>query len=134
MDINDLEKDFSEQKDYVDAQFKTIVVLQKKISKLEEENSSLKVMLEGNLPSIAFATEDLVAGISNEQLICETQILILKERAINGELTLEEARKFELYTNVLKDIKKSGNPIDKYNVSKVSDADLLKIVESNVTN
>ena len=136
MDIKDLETSYlekskDEQKEYTDAQFKTIVTLQKKLSKLEAENESMKLMLESNLPSIAFSTEDLVSGISNEQLICETQIFILKERAVVQELTLEEARKFEVYTNILDGIKSKGNPKDQFNVSKVSNDDLLKLVESN---
>lgn len=139
VDINELEQGYletvkEEAQDYSDAQFKTIVSLQKKLSKLEEENASLKLMLESNLPTIGFTTEDLVSGISNEQLICETQILLLKQRAINGELTLEEARKFEVYTKILDGIKLKGNPRDNFNVSKISSEELLSLVESNGSN
>ena len=107
-DINELEKSFNELQSYSDSQFKSIVELKKQIKKLEEENSSLKKMLETtNLPSISIDG----FGISNEQLICETQLTILKDKSITRELTYEEAKKFAIFTEVLDSLKKTSKSV-----------------------
>lgn len=122
--IADLEKSFNELQSYSDSQFKSIVELKKQIKKLEEENGSLKSMLENNLPSLTIDG----LGVSNEQLICETQITILKDKAITRELTFEEAKKFAIFTEVLENIRKNSKSSD-INVQKMSDDELLKLVE-----
>jgi len=124
-DIADLEKSFNELQSYSDSQFKSIVELKKQIKKLEEENASLKKMMETSLPALSFDG----LGISNEQLICETQITILKDKSITRELTFEEAKKFAIFTEVLDNLKKNTKSSD-VNVQKISDEDLLKMVES----
>jgi hypothetical protein len=125
-DIADLEKSFNDLQSYSDSQFKSIVELKKQIKRLEEENASLKKMMETNLPTLSFDG----LGISNEQLICETQITILKDKSITRELTFEEAKKFAIFTEVLDNLKKNSKSSD-INVQKISDEDLLKMVESS---
>lgn len=127
--INDLEKSFNDLQSYSDNQFKTIQELKKQIKKLEEENKSMKSMLESNLPALTFDG----LGISNEQLVCETQITILKDKAITRELTFEEAKKFAIFTEVLENIKKASKNND-ISVQKLSDEELLKLVESPSVN
>jgi polyhydroxyalkanoate synthesis regulator phasin len=127
--INDLEKSFNDLQSYSDNQFKTIQELKKQIKKLEEENKSMKSMLENNLPALTFDG----LGISNEQLVCETQITILKDKAITRELTFEEAKKFAIFTEVLENIKKASKNND-FSVQKLSDEELLKLVESPSVN
>ena len=127
--INDLEKSFNDLQSYSDNQFKTIQELKKQIKKLEEENKSMKSMLESNLPALTFDG----LGISNEQLVCETQITILKDKAITRELTYEEAKKFAIFTEVLESLKKSSKNSD-INVQKLSDEELLKLMESTNVN
>jgi hypothetical protein len=128
-DIQDLEKQFSELQNYSDNQFKSIVELKKQVKRLEEENASLKKMMETNLPAISFDG----LGVSNEQLVCETQITILKDKAITRELTYEEAKKFAIFTEVLESLKKSSKNSD-INVQKLSDEELLKLMESTNVN
>lgn len=129
-DISQLETEFTEMKSYSDAQFTTIVDLQKKISKLESENKSLKIMLEGNLPGLGFNAPDLTLGISKEQLICEVQIEFLKNIAIVRELSLEETRKFAMFEEILDKIRKDPTKRDS-NVEALDDNTLLKLVGSN---
>lgn len=128
-DIQDLEKQFSELQNYSDNQFKSIVELKKQVKRLEEENASLKKMMESNLPTLSFDG----LGVSNEQLVCETQITILKDKAITRELTYEEAKKFAIFTEVLESLKKSSKNSD-INVQKLSDEELLKLMESTNVN
>lgn len=107
MDIKDLNDSFNDLQSYSDAQFKTIVELNKQIAQLKAENESLKLMLNENIPNISLQTSDIGIGISNEQLICETQILLLKNDAMFRPLTMEEARKLEIFSNVLEKVKRA---------------------------
>jgi hypothetical protein len=135
MDINDLEKSFSELQEYSDNQFRTINSLKKEIDKLKEENKSLKLMVEGNVPPIGFATNNFNSplGISNEQLICETQLTILKDRAITRELTFEEAKKFAIFSEILTDIKINNSKSNDIMVEQMPVEDLLKLVEGGMS-
>jgi hypothetical protein len=85
--------------EYNNASFRVIKDLQAKISKLEAENESLKIMLEQNVPAL-IDTSDLGFGVSNEALICETQICLLKNEAIKRSLTKEEVQKFQILTDI----------------------------------
>lgn len=131
-DVNDLEKSFTELQEYSDNQFRTIVELKKQIETQKQEIKSLKSMLEGNLPQLGINIPELNSlGISNEQLICEAQITLLKERAVSRELTLEEAKKFQIYTTVLSDLKQNKEDMPNVSVQKLSDDELLKLVVDN---
>lgn len=129
-DISQLETEFTDIKSYSDAQFTTIVDLQKKITSLQEENKSLKIMLEGNLPPITFSDSNLLLGISKEQLICEVQIEILKNDAITRALTLEETKKFVMFEEILDKIRKDPTKRDSH-VEALDDTTLLSLVSSN---
>jgi len=123
--LDDMEKAFNELQNHSDTQFKSIVELKKQIKKLEEENKSLKSKTDSSPSGINFDG----IGISNEQLICETQIAILKDKAVTRELTFEEAKKFAIFTEVLENLKKNTKSSDII-VQKMSDEDLLKLVEN----
>lgn len=129
MDIKELESKFSEMQNYSDNQFHTINKLNTEIEKLKSENASLKIMLEGNLPNLELTPSGL--GISNEQLICETQIQLLKQHAMNRELNSDEVRRFSQLFEVLEKIKKSIVNVEDVVIQKMSDDDLLKLVVNN---
>lgn len=128
-DINSMEESFKDLQVYSDTQFHTIENLNKEVNRLRSENQSLKTMLEGNLPSLEF-TPTLI-GISNEQLICETQITILKEKAIKAELNADEVRRFSQLFEVLEKIKKTSTNVDDVIVKRTSTEELLKLVVDN---
>lgn len=133
---DDMEKSFNELQEYSDTQFRTIIELKKQLDASKEEIKSLKMMLESNVSHIAPLMVGNVPdiaplGISNQQLICETQITILKDRSISRELTLEEAKKFQIYTAILSDIHKNNQEIPDLTVQKLSDDELLKLVVNN---
>lgn len=113
--------------EYNKASFKVIRQLQEKVSKLEAENESLKHLLEQNTPSL-INVQDLGFGINNQELICETQITLLKDAAINRALTMEEVRKLEILNKVLANVKSVRPDPDSLKVEKLSDADLVKAV------
>lgn len=130
MNIKDLESNFTDLQAYSDAQFKTIVQLNQEIAKLKSENDFLKMTLDQNHPTIALPVSHLGIGISNEQLICETQILILKNDAMIRPLTMEETRKLEIFTNVLEKVKRNTLDPVQVEVNKLSDTDLLTILKN----
>ncbi len=119
---------FSDLQKFSDTQFQTILDLRTEILKIQSENKSLKLMLEANLPNLDLNIASI--GISNEQLICETQIALLKEQAITRVLTIEEAKKLQTYVDVLLKVKKTFDVAD-IQVKKMSDDDLIKLVVDN---
>ncbi len=122
------EEGFQELQQYSDSQFHTILKLKEDIARLESENKSLKIMLEQNLPSI-----DLGIGISNEQLICETQIVLLKNLAVTRQLTMEESKKFQIFEEILAKYK-VHKPNDPFSVTTLTDDELLKAAGTNDSN
>lgn len=129
MKVEDLEKDFLDLKEESTAQFSVIVDLQKKIKKLEDDKKHLELLLEGTVPDLSCKIDNNL-GIKNERLICETQIFLLKKKAVSGiELTLEEARKLQIYVDVLEKINPNGdNGLD---IDNITTEELLKLVHSN---
>jgi hypothetical protein len=131
-DINQLEEGFQELQKYSDSQFHLVNKLREDIARLESENKSLKIMIEQNLPSIGLQVGDVSLGISNEQLICEVQLNMLKDLAVGRSLTLEETKRFEIYTKILKDIKSGNKNAVDINIQKMSDEELIKAAAINV--
>lgn len=131
-DINQMEEGFKELQEYSDSQFHLITKLQENVARLEAENKSLKIMLEQNLPTIGNKPLDLSLGISNEQLICEVQLTMLKDLAVVRELTLEETKKFQTFTDVLAKVKAGKKPGEEFGVARMSDEELLKAAAINV--
>jgi hypothetical protein len=122
----------TEVKKITDEQYKIIKALKDDKERLEAEISHLKILLEGSVPTVKFDIPNL-GVISNEQLICETQIQFLKELAIDRALTTDEAKRFQIFVDVLTKIKTGGiTSEDEIKVTKLSDAELLKLVTDNV--
>lgn len=69
-------------------------------------------------------------GITNEQLICESQIYILKERAMQKELNADEVRRFSILFEVLEKIKKSTENVQDIGIQQMSTEEILKLVSN----
>jgi len=132
--IDQMEDGFKELQEYSDSQFHLITKLRDDVARLESENKSLKIMLEQNLPSIGLKPLDLSLGVSNEQLICEVQLTFLKDLAVVRELTLEETKKFQTFTEVLTKVKAGKKPGDELGISRMSDEELMKAAAIDVGN
>lgn len=126
--IDDMEESFNSLQTISDGQFRQISDLKKQLKLLKEENESLKVALPSTTVDFAFG------DISNAQLICETQLLILKDRAITRELTFEEAKKMQIFVDVLDNIKKNAPDKSKIRVENLSAEELLGLMDAGVTN
>lgn len=123
-------KDYSELKIFSEGQFRVITDLSKKIQKLEEENKSLKLIVEKSLPEdINHSQAESVFGSSDPEIIARTQLALIKRTSLSGEeLTIEEAKKAQIYTDILLKATAStkGN-----NVEALDTAALLKELESH---
>lgn len=129
-DIDNMEKDFLKgANDFNKASLTVIVELQEQIESLKVENDHLKKLLENNIPLIDISTNDFTLGISNERIICETQLANLRAAALVRDLTLEETRKFQAFVDVLEKIKKA-QPNPDIEIRKLPEADLLKVLEN----
>lgn len=123
MNITDIEKQF---KDSEVASIKVISQLQKELEKVKEENKHLKLLLDGTVPNIENTVMDI--GISNQRIIAEVQLALLKNKAINQELTLEESRKYQIFVDALEKLKREDKD-DGINASAIPESELLRLVK-----
>lgn len=116
--------DLDQLKAYAKAQFNTIIDLNKKNERLEQELRQLKYDITNNLP-IQKAGEQIQG--SDEEIIAKIQLDMLKKKSLNNEeLSLDDARRVDLYTKLLA-TKKNGQVAPE---SKLTDEDLLKLINS----
>jgi len=123
-------------KSLCDSQFKTIVELSKKIQTLEQENKSLRensklLELSGNSVQLPDKVIDIIRlEVSEQETICKLQLILLRNNSIIRELTLEEARKVEIFSKILVNIENSNKPKEAQ-FKKLSDTELLKELEND---
>jgi hypothetical protein len=125
-------KETAELKAFAESQYLTITTLSQRIVKLEEENKHLKKLLE--------TTTDIVkkpqivdlspVGLSNEQIIAETQLKLLKETSFERELTYEECKKVVEYAKVLNSLNGKGKDLPAM-FKHVSNAELTNLLENS---
>lgn len=125
-------KDFSSLQTYAEAQYKTIVSLSKKIKALEEENVELKDLLDSSVPTVVQSENGLtlqnVEASSDEEMIAKVQLARLNEISMSRELTLEEAKRVEIFTKILT-VKGNNNSIA-IQTKKLDNDDLLKFLNN----
>ena len=123
-------KEYSELKAYSDAQTKTIIELSKKLKIKEDENLHLKKLLESSVPLIK-EKRDLTKFESNDQeYICRTEINKLKDLSMERELTLEEVKKLDIYSKILKELANIPKTIE-VKSRNYTEAELLAAAESD---
>jgi len=124
---DDLQK-YAELQAYSSAQQRTILELNKKVNSIEQENIKLKKSIASvDLESRREEDKQINVNITDEQAICEMQLTILRDRSLEGELTLEEAKKVELFAKLLLQLR---NPQKKEEdkVKHMNSDELLKFV------
>lgn len=107
-------------KEYSDAQYRTLVVLQKENHQLKEEIDHLKQLLASSSPLITSPTVKIT--VPTEQLICEIQINMLQDKAKDRELTLEETKRLEILIKSLYLIKDKAQEEIKASFTALPDA------------
>lgn len=105
-DMSEKFKSVVELKKYSDDLFRKLEACTQTIIKQKEEIEHLKGLLNGSAPVL-----NLVSGhnIPPAQLLCEMEILRLQKTAETRALTIEEAKRFDIYNKnlqtILKDVK-----------------------------
>lgn len=95
--------------------------IEKEFEKLTMEHVQLKAMNPGAMSGLE---------VSDEETICIVQIAILKNLAMQRELTLEECKKTEIYCKVLKEIRgKTAVKEEPASLSGLDPAELTKLMK-----
>ena len=125
-------KDLAELRAFSEAQQKTIVKLSKKNKELEEEVSHLKKLLESSAPIIATDNAPVIQAdkflTSDQEAICRMQLNKLKEISYDRELTLEEAKRVEIFSKILNVLENSPKTI-KVETKNLDNKELLSLLE-----
>lgn len=130
MSSQDKLKEYSELKLYSDAQTKTITELSRKLKVKEDEVIHLKKLLEGSVPLVR-EKKDLIKFETNDQeYICRTEINKLRDISMEQELSLEQCKKLDIYSKILKELANAPKTIEVKSRS-LSEAELLSIVGTN---
>jgi hypothetical protein len=133
MDINELEKSFTSLQEVNDGQFRTIVDLKKQLEAVKTENQALKKQLSEQTGAVNnISPVQNGNNISDEHLICITQLELLKNNAVTRELTFEETKKVQIFTDILDKIKKNNSTADQFSAEKLPVEDLLRLVEGGM--
>lgn len=119
-------KNFDDLSAFARAQQKTLVELTKKNKKYEEEIKHLKKLLEGAVPVIA-SNKPIEFGANDEESIAREQLFRLKQLSTEKELTLEEAKRVEIFVKILTGPKDKMRTIEAKS-KNLSDNELLKLL------
>jgi len=136
--LKDMSKDLEKQaelKAYSEAQHRTILELNRRLNTLEKENIELKQGLKqidkqiiSNTPA---ATDGINKDITDERAICEMQLSILRDRSLEGELSLEESKKVEIFAKLLLQLRNPDKKMEDA-TKKLDSRELLKLVEGGL--
>jgi hypothetical protein len=126
-------KDVASLQKYAEAQYKTILSLSKRVKSLEEENVELKDLLEKSTPLLQEEKQNFIAyqveASSDEEMIAKVQLARIKEISMERELTLEEAKRVEIFTKILAN--KGSNTSIAIQTQKMNSDDLLKMLDND---
>lgn len=126
-------KEFEQLQQYATAQEQTLMQLSKKLKKLEEERDHLKQLLESSVPLLKEEGKELSGQkflTSSEEAICVMQLEKLRDISSGRELTLEEARRVEIFSKVLSATRNSPKVIE-LKTQKMSEAELLVLAQGS---
>jgi hypothetical protein len=108
----DIAKEIIDLKAFNIALTKTNTELLKTIKAQEEEITHLKALVEGTVPLIKTESDAKKFETNDQEYICRTEISKLRDFSLTRALTLEEAKRFDIYCKILKDITKTENLAD----------------------
>lgn len=126
-------KSLKELRQYCNSQYQVITSLNKKIVMLEEESRHLKEMLAKSTPILddGGGVLEIYKNVTDELAVCLMQIKLLREKSVGGELTFEDAKKLDIYTKLLIQLKTGEKPEE--NVTKtLTDEELLKLLNEEM--
>lgn len=113
---------------YAEAQYNTIVNLTEITNKLKEEVKHLKSLLESTNPLIVKEQSFDRLIVSDEEAIAKIQLEKIRDLALGRELTLEEAKRFEIFYKVLSSVRNTPKNV-KSEVQSLNETQLLALIE-----
>ena len=128
-------KTLAELRQYANSQYQVIAQLNRKIVQIEEENKHLKELLtkQSSVLDDSTGTLEIYKDVTDELATCLMQIKLLKEKSVGGELTFEDAKKLDIYTKLLLQLK-SGKKAEEQPTKTLTDEELLKLLNEEITN
>lgn len=117
---------------FCEAQAKTIIELNKKLNEKQIEYDALKKNT-GNVIPLKKSDGTLIEGqfaVKDEETICREQLFLLKNLSMDRELTMEEAKKVEIYSKVLSQINSKPKETETTNKTHTI-AEILAAIEEN---
>lgn len=133
-------RSFDELKVFCESQFKQILALTKKNKELEDKITDLnKKAREQNKQELIQKSNDSQQLISPDlkvlndaKTISQVQLRMIKDLAFDRELTLEEAKRVEIFNRILNESDENNkNKTLKADAKVLNNNELLKLVESN---
>ena len=121
-------KDYAKLQAYSNAQTNTIIELSKKLKGAQDEVTHLKKLLEGSVPLVK-AEGSIADKADDREYICRTEISKLRDISRDRELNNEEARRFDIYCKILKELNLDTESKGESEAKKTSTADLLALVK-----
>lgn len=89
---------------FAKAQQKTLIDMTKKLKASEDEIKHLKKLLEGAVPLVS-PIPKVNFSAQDEEQIAREQLFLLKQISADKELTMEEAKKVEIFSKILNTLK-----------------------------
>ena len=141
MNIDQLVENFKtmeELKTFCSSQFKQILQLSKKIKELEDNNIELKkqskeVVKKESIASPILLEQGSIKGQEDAKIIAQIQLKVLKDIAYDRELTLDEAKRVDLFNKILIDPGAKEDKHIKIDAKVLKNTDLLTLVENGTS-
>lgn len=118
------------------AQSKTIVAQSKEITQLKKQKEQLEEEVKRlhteviTLKATGGAAGGQQFNTTSSETICVVQLAMLEQLSMNRELTLEESKKVELFSKVLRDERGKAAKQEEDTPAKLSNEELLKAMEA----
>lgn len=131
--IDSLMKDFKDVADWMafaESQQKLIAELNQKNNQMAEEVEHLKGLLGSTVPMLITdrPTDESISVTDDAETICRMEIAKLRDISSRAALTMEEAKRFEIFSKQLQTLQSKAAPRE-VKARNVSDKDLLLLAE-----
>lgn len=138
MNIDQLVEQFKtmeELKLFAESQFKQILQMTKKIKELEDKLKNNPITTQDFNNSTPLATQPSsnlihINGQDDAKAISQVQLHRIKEASFTRELTLEEAKRVEIFNKILNQPEDKEKPL-KADAKVLDEKELLNLVELN---
>lgn len=118
--------DIDELQKFAEVQFVTIKNLTEEITSLKNERDHLKQLL---LASVSSGDNSNNIVITDEEAVCKLELSKLRDASVGRPLSFEEAKKFQIYTELLIKIQNKPRTIE-VKAKHFKDDELLALLDN----